>query len=119
METDFNVICEDGSPDEVGELLCVMWRQCSVGDFKLVQTTIAKEDAAINSIKHSQGLDCGDAIDSDDENEGVDVETVVNDDTASSEVQADTAMSEDVQEPIADPDGWTAVSKKGKKSSRK
>ena len=43
METEFNTILEDGSPDELGELLVTMWRQCGEGDFTLVTNALARE----------------------------------------------------------------------------
>jgi hypothetical protein len=43
METDFNAILEDGSPDELGELLVTMWRQCGEGDFTIATNALAKE----------------------------------------------------------------------------
>ena len=43
MENDFNTICEDESPDELGDLLCTMWRQCGEGDFNLVTNALARE----------------------------------------------------------------------------
>ena len=43
METHFNTMCDDGSPDEIGELLALMWRQCCVGNFELVSTTLGRE----------------------------------------------------------------------------
>ena len=36
METDFNVICEDESTDELGDLLCNMWRMCGEGSVLVI-----------------------------------------------------------------------------------
>lgn len=30
------MVCEDGSPDEIGEIVVTMYRQCAEGDFSLV-----------------------------------------------------------------------------------
>jgi len=43
METDFNTICEDESTEELGDLLCLMWTQCGVGDYTLVTNALARE----------------------------------------------------------------------------
>jgi hypothetical protein len=43
LETHFNVMCDDGSPDEIGELLCTMWRECCAGEFSRVHNILGKE----------------------------------------------------------------------------
>ncbi len=43
LETNFSTICEDGSPGEIGELFCLMWRQCVEKDFTLVTNALARE----------------------------------------------------------------------------
>jgi hypothetical protein len=43
MESDFNTLCEDESPDELGELLVTMWKQCGDGDFTLATNALARE----------------------------------------------------------------------------
>lgn len=67
LETHFNTICEDGSPDELGELFVQMWRDCCNGDFTLVTNILAKEFVRHEMISKSQGLDSGDVVDDDDE----------------------------------------------------
>jgi len=73
MDTHFKTICDDGSPDELGELLCVLWRKCCDGDFSLcdqlqsqMQARVA-QTAQISAVSQSKGLHAGDAIDSDSE----------------------------------------------------
>ena len=66
MEVNFNTICEDGSADEVSDLLCTMWRQCSVGDFTLVHNALAREYVRHEAevLNNSQGVTAdGDADD--------------------------------------------------------
>lgn len=68
METYFNTILEDGSGDELGDLLCVMWRNCSIGDFTMVQEIMRKESLRPQILQQSRGLETGgDILDSDDE----------------------------------------------------
>lgn len=76
METDFNTLCEDGSAEEIGEILVTMWRQCAAGDFTLVNNIREKEARVAGNFRQSQGLEGGDEIDSDDENEGLDMAEV-------------------------------------------
>jgi hypothetical protein len=42
LEDNFNTICEDGSTDELGDLLVSMFRQCCEGDFTLVTNALAR-----------------------------------------------------------------------------
>jgi hypothetical protein len=68
MERHFNTILEDDSPDEIGELLCELFRKCCEGDFTLVHSLQAKQAARVSAVTQSQGLAGGDAMDgSDDE----------------------------------------------------
>ena len=71
MEAHFNTMLEDGSPDEIGELLCDMWRKCCVGDFEAVNIVKTKERMRPSITGQCQGLEGGDVIDSDDENDGL------------------------------------------------
>lgn len=45
-----------------------MWRECSAGDFTLSTNALAREYMRHEVVSRSQGLEAGDAIDSDDEN---------------------------------------------------
>lgn len=75
METHFNTLLEDGSSEEIGELLCTMWRACSVGDFAMSSEIRRKEALRPQILQLSRGLDSGgDAIlqgdDDDDDDDG-------------------------------------------------
>ena len=59
METYFNTILEDGSSDELGEILCSMWRQCSAGDFSSAQEIKRKESLRPSVLQQSRGLQSG------------------------------------------------------------
>jgi hypothetical protein len=72
MDTHFRTIRDDGSPDELGELLCVLWRKCCEGDFSMADQLHAQMLARTASVAGagagaSTGLEAGDAIDSDSE----------------------------------------------------
>lgn len=70
METDFNTICEDESCDELGDLLCTMWRECGQNKFDLVNNALAREQSRNSALITSQGVDhAGDELDSDDDEE--------------------------------------------------
>ena len=43
VDSEFNMVCEDGSPDEIGEIVVTMYRQCAEGDFSLVNTVNMNE----------------------------------------------------------------------------
>ncbi len=119
LEQEFNTICEDGSPEELGEMFCVMWRKCCNGDFTMVTDVLAREYVRHEMVSKSQGLAGGDA-DSDDEG-GLDdngealvaeaMETIQED---------DSAMQEEEQEapPLVDPDGWETVTRKSNKKKK-
>jgi hypothetical protein len=67
LETNFSTICEDGSPLELGDLFCDMWRQCVSGDFTLVTNALANEYVRHEVVSRSEGLDNGDADDGSDD----------------------------------------------------
>ncbi len=115
LETNFNTICEDGSPDELGELLVMMWRQCIVGDFTLVTNSLAREFVRHESLAQCKGISAtGDAMDSDDDE---DVEEGADLDTIAEEEDGET-MEVLPPPPRVDPDGWETVAR-GKSRSRK
>ena len=58
MDTQFSTVCEDGSCDELGELLVDMWRQCGDGDFNLVTNALAREFVRHETLSRSQGITC-------------------------------------------------------------
>lgn len=134
LDTNFSTICEDGSPDELGEVFCTMWRQCCAGDFSMVTNVLAKEYVRHEMVSKSQGLEGGDTIEEGDEEEenGTDgaetnqqVEQMVQQALAQGQQQDAGEMQTDGPEeqapPLVDPDGWEMISrgrkaKKGKAS---
>jgi len=110
METNFSTICEDGSPDELGDLLVTMYRQCGEGDFTLAVNALAREYVRHEMVSRSQGLEGGDAMDEDDEEEGAGA--------AAMETVQEGEMEEEEEEeeeeeapPRVDADGWETVTK--------
>ena len=71
METDFNTICEDDSPMELGDLLCTLWHECGEGNFTIATNALAREYERHERqvLARSQGIDNGDEVDSDDDEE--------------------------------------------------
>lgn len=70
LESQFNVVCEDESTEEIGDILCRMFNQCYCGDFTLVTETLRKEHLRHEVVKKSQGLSAtGDNMESDDEDD--------------------------------------------------
>lgn len=139
LETNFNTICEDGSPDDLGELFCTMWRQCCAGDFSTVGNVLAKEYVRHEMVTKSQGLDTGGDIieDDDDEDDGQngDNQDAINRQmsevarqvalqTASSVAggEGDEGMMEAIEEEpapsLVDPDGWETVASKRKTNKK-
>eukprot|EP01031_Cornospumella_fuschlensis_P028463 gene28463-34360_t len=138
LETNFNTICEDGSPDELGELFCTMWRQCCAGDFSTVSNVLAKEYVRHEMVTKSQGLDTGgDIIEEDDDEDETgghdgDNQDAVNrqmSEIARQVVQQQAAaagagegMMEAIEEetapPLVDPDGWETVTSKRKTNKK-
>lgn len=120
METDFNTICEDESTDELGDLLCTMWRQCGEGDFTLVTNALAREFSrhthetlarsqgdSISSRTHNNflinfiiGIDGGDECDSDDDEDDAEV-AAANDELVTQEIEK--------QGPVIDEDGFETI----------
>lgn len=134
LETNFSTICEDGSPDDLGELLCTMWRQCCEGNFSMVTDILAKEYVRHEMVSRSQGLAGGDAIDEEDE-EGDDaiptdeandqVERLARQalqQAAGSDAQMDTIQEREEEEqeapPLVDADGFQTVTRGRKAKSR-
>lgn len=131
LETSFNTVCEDGSPDEIGELLVTMWRQCGEGDFTLVTNTLAREFVRHETLQRCQGInESGDAMDSGDED---DVDGMIDDDGDEIGVLARSVLGEDgaamdeqtdgtllpPQPPLVDPDGWETVARGKAKTGRR
>lgn len=123
METQFNTILEDGSPDELGELLVTMWRQCGEGDFTIVTNALAREFVRHEVVGRSQGVEGGDAIDSDDDDEcGDDTEGIIAAELAAVTEEGAMDMDDDDEEEEVsrvDPDGWETVARGKKAVSKK
>jgi pre-rRNA-processing protein TSR2 len=118
LEQDFQTICEDGSPGEVGELLCTLYRECGEGDFVRVTNILNAERvrAGQNVMQHSQGLDTGtgDAIlpgdvESDD---GMEMEMEMGGIQEEEEMGMGMAIPSAPVGPIIDEDGFQTVTKK-------
>lgn len=122
LEVDFNTVCEDGSPDELGELFCTMWRQCCVGDFSLVTDVLAKEYVRHEMVSRSQGLAAGD-VDSDEEEDGEqgDGEARIQEamQSIAEEDEGAMQMQEEEAPPLVDPEGWEVVGRSNKKNNKK
>lgn len=123
METQFNTICEDGSPDEIGELLVTMWRLCGEGNFSMVSDILGREFVRHDTISRSHGLEGGDAMDSDDEEMGVDSDSRRGCATAEGDFEMIEEGAEDAEAesatPFVDPDGWQTVPVRGKRGTGK
>ena len=120
METQFSTILEDNSPDELGDLLVTMWRQCGEGDFTLVTNALAREYVRHEVVRRSQGLEGGDAIDSDDEggDDGADTSAQLVAIAEGAMEMEDDDEEEEEAAPKVDPDGWETVAR-GKKTKGK
>lgn len=128
LETHFNTICEDGSPEELGELFVQLWRQCCAGDFAMVRDIMSKEATRNKAsvVSSSQGLSGGDADDGSDDDDG-DGKDLLEEAMGQAmgtileeEEMGETMETEnDTAPPLVDADGWETVVKKGKKSGSK
>ena len=132
MERHFNTILEDDSPDEIGALLCEMWRLCCEGNFAMVADVRAKQQMRVSAVTHSQGLAGGDAMDDSDDDidydkqrqlldEGMETYggTVSGGGTMHTMSEGDeNDMEEEDAPPLVDADGFeTVISGKKKKGS--
>ena len=114
MDEDFQTTCDDGSPAELGDLFCTMWRQCGAGDFTLVHKAMASEKSRADTIARSQGLNSatGDAMDSDDDDEeedGMEVDDMN---------WGQPTVPEEPAPPLVDADGFMTAGKKKKKNGK-
>jgi hypothetical protein len=105
----FSMVCEDGSPEEIGELLIQMWRECSEGEFRLVSNVVAREidRQALNPLNHSQGLEGGDIIEGPEDEENPDMEMI----------ESLEPVEEVPIEPLVDEEGFERVTR-GKKAKK-
>lgn len=69
MDQDFQTVCEDNSPNEIGILLCNIWSEVGNGNFSTVNNIIARETSRNTGtiISNSQGVDAGGDVMSDDD----------------------------------------------------
>ena len=137
MDVNFQTICEDNSPDELGDLFCDMWRECIVGKTDLVTNALGREYVRHEMVSRSEGLDTGDADDGSDDGDMNETEQALQEAVAqglSAATGGLAAISEghgmDTEEgeealgqepepvPIRDPDGWETVAR-GKKATKK
>ena len=143
LDVNFSTICEDGSPEEIGELFCNMWRQCTVGNYEIVTNVLSKEFVRSEMVTKSEGLVGGDAEDDEDSEDGdreesennlkealaaglaeagmSGLESIAEGDTMETEETEAAVIPATVEVPpipIKDPDGWETVAK-GKKSKKK
>ena len=98
-DQEFSMVLEDGSQNEIGEMLVLMWHQCSQGDFTLVQNAIAREQARQSAVTQSQGLEGGDIVDEEGQTDDVSNETLLEEHT-------------EPEGPIIDEDGFQQVTRK-------
>lgn len=90
VESEFNMVCEDGSPDEIGEIIVTMFRQCAEGDFSLVNTTIEREKGRQNVLASSSGLDSGgDVLEDVDQVPSTELNSIVEEEAKSFEPEVD------------------------------
>lgn len=135
LEANFSTICEDGSPDELGDLLVLMWQQCCVGDFTLVNNATSREvarSAAGGVVGQSQGLEGGDVDDGSDDGinnndalfaDQAELMAIRGEELGTIEEDGTTDMIEDSTPapPAVDVDGFETVArgKKSKKSNKR
>jgi hypothetical protein len=104
VESEFNMVCEDGSPDEIGEIVVTMYRQCAEGDFSLVNTTLAREKARQDVVARSSGLEAGgDVMEEADRGPSTEMNTIVEEEVQ--EVQAAVFV------PEVDEEGFETVAR--------
>lgn len=136
LDTNFSTICEDGSPDELGDLFCDMWRECVAGNTNLVTNALSREYVRHEMVSRSEGLAGGDADDgSDGEEDNMETEQQLREAVAAGlaaprlaaidesemdmeEGEGTEAPPEPEPVPVKDPDGWETVAR-GKKASKK
>jgi hypothetical protein len=114
MEDNFNATCEDGSTDEIGDLLVSMWRQCIVGDITLVSSVVSRESARVGVVSQSTGIDSEDV---DEEMEGQ-LEEQGSSFAVDGEMMLETIAEEEPSAPMVDEEGFMTVFR-GKKAGKK
>lgn len=107
MDTQFATELEDGSPAEIGEIICTMWRQCGEGNFNQVTDTLSREFQRHDVLSRSQGL-CGGDVMEDSDSEGEECSQGVEIDAIASATLASTSSMFVEETPIANVFGFTA-----------
>ena len=106
LEVNFNVICEDGSIEEIAELVIEMWKKCGDGDFTIAINTLGREANRFEVINKSQGIDQGDAIDDDDDDDddvgGMELDTNM-------DVDDNTNIKKEKPQKVIDEEGFETV----------
>ena len=117
LEVNFNVICEDGSIEEISELIILMWKQCGEADFTIAVTTLGREANRFEVISRSQGIDKGDAIDEDDNSDMEDNDNSINMtiDNAMDVEGSTTQVKKEKPQKVIDEDGFETVFRRGKR----
>lgn len=69
IEDKFNILCEDGSPDELSQLFCMLWAECIEGNHNSVRVIMSREQQRQSVVQQSRGIQDGDAMDSDDDDD--------------------------------------------------
>ena len=119
LEVNFNVICEDGSIEEISELIILMWKQCGLGDFTIAINTLGRETNRSEVINRSQGIDKGDAIDEDDsdvEDNGVNGVNGINMTIDNSmDIDESTQVKKEKPQKVIDDEGFETVFRKGRR----
>lgn len=70
IEDKFSIICEDGSPEELSQVFVMLWNECLEGNHSSVVNIMAREKNRQQIIQQSQGLQDGDAMESDSDDDG-------------------------------------------------
>jgi pre-rRNA-processing protein TSR2 len=120
LESQLNVICEDGSPDEIGEIVCTMWRECCADDFTTVERTLNQERMRVGVSGKCIGMESGDAVLSDDEVETEDVSARNLDALAEGDEEGEEEMEVEpvIREPVIDEDGFEVIIRKSKRGNK-
>lgn len=118
LETQLNVICEDGSPDEIGEIVCRMWRECVAGDFSTVERTLNQERVRAGMAGKSIGMEGGDVVLSDDEVEIEDISAANLAAIAEGEEEEGMDVEPARIAPVIDEEGFETVSKKSRRTNK-
>jgi hypothetical protein len=76
LDEQFHTTCEDGSTEEIGEILVRLYRECGLGNFTLSNSLQARAAARVPQVHRSKGVETGDEIDSDEEGDGLTIDDI-------------------------------------------